>query len=330
MDLYISHLVEIFREVRRVLRSDGTCWANIADSYAGGSINQPGLKPKDMCLIPFRLAIALQNDGWWVRQDIIWEKPSPMPESVTSRCTKSHEYLLLLAKAEKYYFDHIAIREVSSTQWNSANSTFANPGEKKRNIIFEQGMRTHGGDTFHPDIERFTRNKRSVWTINTESSGHLHFAIMPQALVVPTILAGTSSKGYCKKCGEPWKRTVISQCIQGQYRVGAKATGNYGGQGTSTSTLGSTLPHHERSPKTMTTGWQKPCNCETNDVVPGLVLDPFMGSGSVALVAKKLGRDYLGIELNESYIDIANERLQSIEIPLFEEPEILPEQLGLF
>ena len=153
---------------------------------------------------------------------------------------------------------------------------------------------------------------------------------MPQALVVPCVSAGTSSKGYCKKCGEPWKRTVISQCIQGQYKVGTKSTGNYGGQGTSTSTLGSTLPHHKRSPKTITTGWEPQCECGIDKVVPGLVLDPFMGSGSVALVAKKLGRDYLGIELNESYIEIAKERLQSVEIPLFEAPGVMPEQLDLF
>jgi len=212
---YVEALVDVFREVRRVLRDDGTLWLNLGDSYAAerggtampaqtvaggeggkgdivahrgmGGDYQPhrkasamGLKHKDLIGIPWRVAFALQADGWYLRQDIIWHKPNPMPESVRDRCTKSHEYLFLLAKSERYYFDAEAIKEP------------ANP----KNHRDSRGIRrTAPGTTPHDgfrDGRRYdTRNRRSVWSITTKPYNNAHFAVFPEALVKPCVLAGS-------------------------------------------------------------------------------------------------------------------------------------------
>jgi DNA modification methylase len=215
-------MVEVFREVKRILRDDGTCWLNLGSSYAasgGDRVNgsqgltsvvghtspesnpdkrirpaQYGFKPKDMVPIPWMVALALQQDGWYLRQDIIWHKPNPMPESVKDRCTKAHEYIFLLTKRAKYYYNADAIKEPAST----------------------------------------TGNKRSVWTVPTKPYSEAHFATFPPALILPCILAG---------------------CHKG-----------------------------------------------------GIVLDPFMGSGTVAEVAAKNQRDYVGCELNPEYMTLNGER----------------------
>ena len=220
-DAYVARLVDVFREVRRVLRDDGTLWLNLGDSYnsmggvhAGRDDNQsgvgagnrqwregsaradgdirsdgmsrrnrdgthaPGLKPKDLIGIPWRVAFALQADGWYLRQDIIWAKPNPMPESVTDRCTKSHEYIFLLSKAERYYFDNEAIKEQSVRGF--AGSEF-NIG---KTAIHQEGRSS--------DIERVddgTRNKRDVWTVATKPYSEAHFATFPPSLIDPCILA---------------------------------------------------------------------------------------------------------------------------------------------
>lgn len=215
---YIGKLVEIFREVRRVLRQDGALWLNIGDSYATRSGSQPptntrnkcghtakhlpeGYKYKDLMGIPWMLAFALRADGWYLRQDIIWYKPNCMPESIHDRCTKSHEYIFLLSKSARYYFDAEAIRE-------SRGNTASNSG---------------------------TRNKRSVWSIATGQFKAAHYATFPERLVEPCILAG---------------------CPEG-----------------------------------------------------GIVLDPFLGSGTTAVVARKLGRGCIGIEINPEYCRMADERI---------------------
>ena len=213
---YVDALVGVFREVRRVLRDDGTLWLNLGDSYAAqrggtampaqtvaggvggvgdvkahrgmGSSYQPhrnaaamGLKHKDLIGIPWRVAFALQADGWWLRQDIIWAKPNPMPESVTDRCTKAHEYLFLLAKSESYYFDHEAIKEPA----NPANHRTA-----RRSLRESPGQPVHAG--MNGDRRNYeTRNRRSVWTITTKPYKGAHFATFPDALVEPCVLAGS-------------------------------------------------------------------------------------------------------------------------------------------
>jgi len=253
-DEFVAAMVEVFRAVRRVLRDDGTLWLNLGDSYSGSgkgvwnaseerkakvketyrpSVNPAktatGLKPKDLIGIPWRVAFALQADGWYLRQDIIWHKPNPMPESVTDRCTKAHEYLFLLSKSPRYFYDADAIKEPAIHEGRVVKATGAGAknGQKGEFGATAAGFTTH--DTLVTD-----RNRRSVWTVATTPYAGAHFATFPPALIEPCILAGS--------------------------RVG------------------------------------------------DVVLDPFMGSGTTAQVAVKLGRQYLGCELNPAYADLQNDR----------------------
>lgn len=206
--LYVEHAVMVFREVCRVLRSDGTCWVNLGDSYAndgkwGGTTGgkhaaglhgapigrgkrQTNLKPKDLVGIPWRFAFALQEDGWWLRQDIIWAKPNSMPESVTDRCTKAHEYLFLLTKSAKYYFNAEAIKE--PTIKGAAGSTF-NSGKTAEHQLGRSSAKERASD----DAE--TRNRRSVWTVATYPFPEAHFATFPPKLIEPCVLAGCPVDG---------------------------------------------------------------------------------------------------------------------------------------
>lgn len=201
-DEFVANLVEVFRKVKRVLRGDGTVWLNLGDSYVGNSpgsrdlVRWPkqsrndhqrkvsnvgsGLKPKDLCGIPWRVAFALQEDGWWLRQDIVWSKPNPMPESCTDRCTKSHEYIFLLSKSARYYFDHEAIKEPAAYAGQMRG------GSTNRYEQNEAGMDCRVYDD---------RNKRSVWTVNTQSFKGAHFATFPEKLIEPCILAGCPEGG---------------------------------------------------------------------------------------------------------------------------------------
>jgi len=205
---FVENLVNVFREVRRVLRDDGTVWLNLGDSYCGtghkGDHTDPkhkdgrngqkvalnnkiqGLKSKDLVGIPWRVAFALQADGWYLRQDIIWHKPNPMPESVTDRCTKAHEYIFLLSKSPKYYYDNEAIKEETLTQDNQnrdRDTTKLNntPGRTKM-----AGLKTNNYET---------RNKRSVWTVTTKPYQEAHFATYPHDLIIPCITAGCPEGG---------------------------------------------------------------------------------------------------------------------------------------
>jgi DNA modification methylase len=226
-DAYVARMVEVFREVRRVLRDDGTCWVNLGDSYSGGKTGRDdadrtirlrgnagdtirqgdvyacknrtvpdGLKPKDLVGIPWRVAFALQADGWWLRQDIIWHKPNPMPESVRDRCTKAHEYVFLLTKSERYYYDADAVKEPLSPS-ASYGGTYREP---KKNKVQVPG-RLHEppqsicrvGKQILPDPAG--RNRRSVWTVTTKPYSGAHFAVMPPDLVEPCIKAGCPDGG---------------------------------------------------------------------------------------------------------------------------------------
>ena len=179
---YVLKLVEIFREARRVLRDDGTLWLNLGDSYAGSW----GVKPKDLIGIPWRVAFALQDDGWYLRQDIIWHKPNPMPESVRDRCTKAHEYLFMLSKSPRYYFDSDAIKEPSVSGWNGSNF---NTGKTAAHQLGRSSVKPR--DSAVTDM----RNKRSVWSVATRPYKGAHFATFPPALVEPCILAGSPRGG---------------------------------------------------------------------------------------------------------------------------------------
>jgi DNA modification methylase len=254
-------MVSVFREVWRVLRLDGTLWLNIGDSYAGaragpqgetgqmhdrsvaaqrcrvrnnGSI-PTGLKPKDLVGIPWRVAFALQSDGWWLRSDIIWAKPNPMPESVRDRPTKSHEYLFMLAKSPKYYFDQDAVREADSGV-ASGNGFVGRQGGARSTAV-------DGGDGNPARFEAGCgRNIRDVWTVATQPFHGAHFAVMPPKLVEPCIKAG---------------------CPEG-----------------------------------------------------GTVLDPFAGAGTVGLVADRLRRAFVGVELNPEFASMARYRIVD-DCPLF-------------
>jgi DNA modification methylase len=264
---YIKAMVEVFRCVWDVLEDDGTLWLNIGDSYArngggveskmntvhkmgvgqkatylaGGmqSINKvpEGLKSKDLIGIPWMLAFALRADGWYLRQDIIWHKPNPMPESVQDRCTKAHEYIFLLSKSQKYYYDADAIKEAAifpddKRRPLGSKGAWQMDGRKQR----ENG----GGVAYDHDTEK--RNKRSVWTVTTKPYDGAHFAVFPSDLIEPCIMAGAP--------------------------------------------------------------------------VGGIVLDPFMGSGTTAQVAQSLGRQYLGCELNPEYKPLQDKRLAQLSLLL--------------
>jgi DNA modification methylase len=323
---YITNMVGVFREVRRVLRKDGTCWVNIGDSYASGTsarrtegtgdvgrwhsdvggydarvATPPGLKTKDLIGIPWLLAFALRDDGWYLRADIIWSKPNPMPESVTDRPTKAHEYVFLLTKSARYFYDADAIREAGAEEAGRVitglGTTKDFDPERQRTLL--RGERVLSG----------FRNKRSVWEIATEPFPGSHFAVFPTALVEPCIKAGTSEKGCCPECGAPWVRvTQIEGQLPGRER-------NRGGR-----IDGYTLApqwDNGQNPTTRTTvGWRPSCAHADLTPVPCTVLDPFMGAGTTLMVADRLQRDGIGIELSPEYAEMARKRLTG-DAPLF-------------
>lgn len=352
---YISTMVEVFREVWRVLRNDGTVWLNLGDSYAQdevrhrqgqGSNNgrfagkpeqkwsqgtaQTGrklnhcLKPKDLLLMPHRTAIALQQDGWYLRSDIVWSKPNPMPESVTDRPTRSHEYVFLLTKAPKYFYDAEAIREPFADDRNG------NPGTYKRTKSRDKGAIQHrqdygflnNGNGWNADGKTTGRNKRSVWVVSSNPYSGAHFATFPPALIEPCILAGTSARGCCVECGAPYERILESSP---EY---AKLLGKdwcdpemdqKEGRGhflLPTGEKAAQRPVKRNAPSVtaeyITVGWKASCGCFHGpgyaDTEPCIVLDPFGGSGTSGKVAIELGRKAILIELNETYIPLIEKR----------------------
>ena len=205
-DAYVAKLVDVFREVRRVLRDDGTLWLNLGDSYTGsastggtgketdytGKRSPPnkraeGLKPKDLIGIPWRVAFALQADGWYLRQDVIWHKPNPMPESVRDRCTKAHEYMFLLSKSERYFFNSEAMKEkAAGVRGGAPKKIHSESAQGKHGATSALNKSWDGAET---------RNRRSVWTVASSRYGGAHFATFPPTLIEPCILAGAPFNG---------------------------------------------------------------------------------------------------------------------------------------
>ena len=266
---YIKRLVDVFSNVYRILKDDGTLWINIGDSYCGshgndkrqsiatnkdvrdsysenhislasGLSNLDGYKPKDLIGIPWMLAFALRESGWYLRQDIIWNKPNPMPESVKDRCTKSHEYVFLLTKSAKYYFDSDSIQEYAISDPRRYDYPIMNGAKEQQSGLSRPNHSTNTGGM---KVWTGKRNKRSVWSVVPSHYKEAHFATFPEELVYPMLIAG------CPK--------------------------------------------------------------------DGVVLDPFMGSGTVGVVAKKNHRDYIGIELNPKYIEMAEHRIKTTMKKLF-------------
>lgn len=318
-ELYVEHTLEILRAIRRVLRPDGTVWWNLGDSYnamrgngweqegwgpadSHGTEKRPrpeGLKQKDLVLLPFRVALAAQADGWWVRSTIIWSKSNAMPESAQDRPTTSHEYVFLLTKAPRYYYDAVAIREEGKKPYNVKN-----PGG------WNSSLGEHHG-TIHPegrtkttttDEVRTGRNARTVWEITPKPFKEAHFATFPPKLVERCIMAGTSEYGCCASCGAPYVRRIEKtgtkehkrkQGTQGEW-TGSGKGGRVGGMNDGT---------HPEGVVVTTIGWEAGCDCKV-DVVPCRVLDPFVGSGTTLDTARQLGRHAVGVDISEEYRDI--------------------------
>ena len=282
---YIAQMVGVMAEVRRVLRDDGSLWLEVGDSYSGSanSGSAHGLKPKDLIGIPWRLALALQADGWYLRADIIWHRNNPMPESVTDRPTKAHSYVFLLTKRARYFYDADAVREGYATDG-------VNGGMLSRGRIGPQGWQS--GTPKNPA----GRNARSVWTINTRPFSGAHFAVMPEALPERCIKAGTSERGVCGDCGAPWERVVEKERAKDPNRHTGRAA------------VGCSDRQDADQPRMIvtarTTGWAPTCSCDAGDPQPALCLDPFFGSGTTGKVARDLGRSYVGVELNPEYAEV--------------------------
>jgi len=325
-EAYVARMVEVFREVRRVLRDDGTCWVNLGDTYGGpASNNQGGMskigggqktrdgaiftgraqaegcRAKDLVGIPWRVAFALQADGWWLRQDIIWHKPNPMPESVTDRCTKAHEYVFLLTKSDRYYYDAEAVSEAASQssgwakQRNNGVNTWKYNASAER--IAATGQRASDTQGFGSEGRR---NRRSVWTVTTKPYSGAHFAVMPADLVEPCIKAGCPDQ-CCPVCGAGYERITAKE------RTATRP-------GTATKVTGDSMTDGNRDPQrhvttTQTLGWQPACDCASTGTIPGTVLDPFGGSGTTVAVAIDLGRNGICCELNPEYVKLAIERI---------------------
>jgi site-specific DNA-methyltransferase (cytosine-N4-specific) len=296
---YVANLVGVFRELRRVLKPTGTAWLNLGDSYAstggertyGSSDNGTGrgpgtrrhdvagnaMKPKDLVGIPWRVAFALQADGWWLRSDIIWSKPNPMPESVTDRPTKAHEYLFLLTKSARYYFDQEAVREENTSPEQLAhNLRYAKPYAAYDERTGPNGTGQPGNTNntgIHSRPGGTGRNLRSVWTIATRPYPGAHFAVFPPELPERCIKAGSSERGVCPACGEPWVSVGKAKTIE----------------------------------------WNPSCRHDRG-CVPAVVLDPFAGSGTVGLVANRLSRRAILIDLNPEYL--AQQMKRNAQVPL--------------
>ncbi len=398
---YVAKMVAVFAEVKRILRDDGTLWLNLGDSYysdfGGGSgscstgnkealesmgrVRKPNhdtLKRKDLCGIPWKFALALQEpvyqcqwckyegreslfgkflngsysicpkcakrhghkqpiktqDGWYLRQDIIWHKPNPMPESVKDRCTKAHEYIFLMSKKPMYYCDMDAIKEplaessVKRLQQDieSQEGSDRVPGKtngkmkavtrkpvKQIGIIGEHENR---GQSPGPLPHGETRNKRSVWTVTTKPYKEAHFATFPPDLIKPCILAGCPEE-VCKACGEPRQRVVERSggTIGKSWHDHSEDKEKGQMQGTYRRLGGYADDSEAQSYKVETTGWTD-CGCGAG-FVPGIVYDPFMGSGTTAVVAYQNNRNYIGTELNPEYCKLTRIQEEKDKYALF-------------
>ncbi len=371
-EMFVGHMVLIFRGVHRTLRDDGTLWMNFGDSYAGsmkgrnadgqgnpgGFHRQSGgqsggnidykqfdygsLKPKDLTGIPWRVALALQADGWYLRIDNIWNKLNPMPESVTDRPTKAHEYVFLLSKRPNYFYDAEAVKEpaVGTNFIAPAGSVGAFGPEQSRRRkgnaktfrgggVYTQGRSFSNSESIEresngnvPNVSGL-RNRRSVWTVATEQTPEAHFATYPKKLIEPCIEAGTSSRA-CEHCGSPWKRLLQKATTfqGGSGRAGRSADEiNKSGKWQDDHLKGNRNLKRGPVVSAETVGWEPTCKCERS-MGDGkcVVLDPFMGSGTTAVVARTLGRNYVGIELNPEYIKIAENRIrrETAQMNIFE------------
>ena len=285
------------------------------------AVRDLGIKAGDMMLIPSRLAIALQLDGWWVRKSIVWAKPNPLPESVRDRPTSSHETVLMLTRSRRYFYDRLAVLE------DVPDSTVK---RLQQDVAAQQGSyRAHAGAKSNGSMKALGSlvgaNRRDVWTIPAEPIKDAHFAVFPPRLAELCILAGTSEGGACAKCGMPQRRVTADKGadLAWQRRSGGDKTGAYAGVSAKghaaagvqdASAVKSRILVGQRVRET--TGWRPGCRCKPGDIMPCTVLDPFGGAGTTGLVADRLRRDAILIELSPRYAAMARRRIAA-DAPLF-------------
>ncbi len=335
--LYTEHLVEIFREVRRVLRPDGCVFLNLGDSYAtdnGGkhksgiqgtnkgslsdvprnNYSASGIPRKNLIGIPWMAAFALRNDGWILRSEICWHKKNSMPESVTDRPSRAHEHIFMLTKSAKYYYDLVAVAEPA---------TCRTPGNQnhKGKAAYEGGDEKHRTKAGLSDVPAGeTRNLRSVWSLSSEPYKGAHFAVFPSEIPRRAIKSATSEGGCCSSCGTPYQRLIKKTRVPTRpgndskvNRASDKEASPYNGH--NGDVVGNRDPRRHVT-RTETIGWKSGCKCvdETGNPhppVPCVVLDIFSGSGTSGMVANELGRRYIGLELNPEYAEMSRERIES-------------------
>jgi len=332
-ELYVDHLADVFDALWRVLRPDGSLWLNLGDTYCthpagltgakrwkastlaikdrtgpeqAGSIDKrpPGLKEKDLVGIPWAVAFELRRRGWFLREDIVWAKRNPMPEPVRDRPTRSHEYVFLMTRSPRYFYDAEAVREpIQESSRLRLRHHLPNPRDNPRY------------HSKHPrgDFRRFPmlantdpkgRNLRSVWQIATQPYPGAHFATFPEALAEVCIRAGSSAKGACAECGTPWVHKVKATgggIGHDWHPDKSLALGR--GQGIAAPGI------HDGTYRRIDLGFRQACSCSTRSTVPCVVLDPFMGSGTVLAVARRLRRRSVGVDLNPEYAVLAKERI---------------------
>ena len=335
---WVQNIVAVMREVRRVLRDEGTVWLNLGDAYAsstkgtGGNspkqdshpgsfspepirLNMEGLVAKNIMGQPWRAAFALQDDGWILRSAIVWHKPNAMPESATDRPTNAYEMIFLLSKQGRYFYDAEAVRVPSIT--GDTRRPYGSNGAWQ--MDGRPDAQKHGGQQrYNPTIGA---NARNVWTFPTQGRPDAHFATFPDELPRRCILAGTSEHGVCGECGAPWVRQVASTPMETKPSPkSAEAQLERGvGKDKGKTNMGGTVT---KEPTRQTTGWQPTCGCNA-DVVPATVLDPFVGSGTTVAIAQSLGRRGVGLDLNSEYLENAAKRIGAVTLPLIAKGEIL-------
>ena len=340
---FIKKIVDVFHEVKRVLHPSGTLWLNFGDTF-GASGGQTGvyadsksradgqkltggrnISPKNLLMIPFRIALAMQADGWILRSVMPWIKRNSMPESVNDRPSSSLEYMFLFAKLKDYFYDNFIIRvKQKEDSWRRFESPVSVIGNEVDRRPLESGKRKYA------ELNPASRNFRNTdmffqswqglyeendeplaFVVNSKGSGveGVHYATFPQALIVPAVKAGTSERGCCPDCGEQWVR-ILEQVnpkaiTHGRHILQAKQQSNEG----RLSLQRPTGITQEQVGIYNTIGWKQNCKCEPKEPIKPIVLDPFMGLATTAIVAKKLGRDYLGIDLSQKYIEAGNKRI---------------------
>lgn len=386
-EMFIKHTVEVFHLARELLADDGVLWLNMGDSYAndgkwggetggkqaylddasrkraGREKRQTGLKAKDLCMIPARVAMALQADGWWLRSALPWIKRNGMPESTGDRPTQSVEYVYMLTKKARYFYDGEAVKVVSSPATharlsqanleNQVGSERGHGGNKTNGPMKAVGkipQNWHQSDKYHGELDEalavmpsarnfrvtdpFFESWQGLWTddggeplaliVNVNGYKGAHFATFSPKLIEPLILAGTSARGHCQQCGAGWERITKKGAadLAHQQACGADAQGEYHGEavkeyaGTGAQDASATKARIlEGMRESITTGWRATCKCGA-EAVPGVVFDPFMGSGTTGQVAQQFGRNWIGCELNKSYGRLQEDRTRQAGLVL--------------